>query len=69
MEEREVEFGAVLDALLGRGSMPEGADAALVERAQQFVAAGRTVGEQPAPSRRALRRADKIFRSAARFCR
>lgn len=66
MEEREVEFGAVLDALLGRGSMPEGADAALVERAQQFVAAGRTVGEQPAPSRRALRRADKIFRSAAR---
>ena len=66
MSKREMELGAVLDALMNRGSMPEGADAAMIQRAQRLVATGRSVCEQPAPSRRALRRADKLFRSAAR---
>jgi len=66
MSNREVNFAAVLDAVLGRGQMPDGVDASVRARALRLIAAGRAANEQPAPSRKALRRANSIFRAAFR---
>ncbi len=70
MSNRDVDFAAVLDAVLGRspltGGVPDGVDASVRARALRLIAAGRAAIEQPAPSRKTLRRAESIFRAALR---
>ncbi|MHC4954231.1 MAG: hypothetical protein ACYTGZ_10095 [Planctomycetota bacterium] len=66
MAASDPDFALVLDALLGRAPMPQGAGPATVRRAEQLLATGRSALAHGGPTRAQLRKADSIFRKAQR---